>query len=441
MPPNILLILTDQQRHDTLSALTNNFGAHTPAMDSLVNRGTSFTSAYCTSPICGPSRGSIMTGLFPTQNGVYANLGNPCGPLNEALDTLGHHMQRHGYETAYRGKWHLGGDVGRYGFEYAEECSHDPTTVNLAARYWRDRDWLNRRRPFLHVVSLMNPHDVYFLEPGEIRPVELPRWPNQDDDLATKPWPQRRGPHAQPWPDERWEYYRQFYREKTEKVDANIAELLDELTCSGFAPNTFVILASDHGDMAGEHGLPFKGPYLYDGVTRVPLVIAPPRHGMLGSSRCDDQWKDYQARTCDALVSLIDILPTALDISASANNANPAPDLPGMSLMPAVRGERFAGHDAVFAQWHKAGELCTPARMVRTARYKYTHYIGVGEELYDLDNDPAEFVNLAHPRGEDPHHREVLGSLRDRLVEHCRATGDGFFDLTPSDPPAAFAPG
>ncbi|MEX0885724.1 MAG: sulfatase-like hydrolase/transferase [Phycisphaeraceae bacterium] len=423
--PNILLILTDQQRFDTIAALIDNFNASTPAMDGLVHRGVSFTHAYCTSPICGPSRGSIMTGLYPSQNGVYANLGNPCSPLNEALPTVGKRLQSVGYETAYHGKWHLGGgDLQRYGFEYAEESSHDATSVQLASQYYRDRDWVGRKRPFFHVVSLLNPHDIYFLEPDETRPATLERWPNQDDDLAGKPWPQHMGPHKQRWSDERWEYYRQFYRGKVEKVDAQIGELLDELQCSGFAPNTFVILASDHGDMSGEHGLPFKGPYLYEGVTRVPLVVAPPRFGVLGSSRCDERWKGFAPRRCDALVSLVDLVPTALDLAgAEADDA-----LPGRSFMPAVRGEAFTGHDAVIAEWHQFGNLRTPARMVRDPRYKYTHYIGVGEELYDLAADPGELQNLV----DSTSHAPVIDGLRARLARHCELTGDPFFSLTPT---------
>src|SRR5688572_2635051 len=97
--PNILLLMTDQQRFDTIASLGGVFGAQTPAMDSLVREGVTFDRAYCTAPICGPSRSSIMTGLTPTQAGIHGNLGNPCSPLNTAKLTIGNRLQAVGYET------------------------------------------------------------------------------------------------------------------------------------------------------------------------------------------------------------------------------------------------------------------------------------------------------------------------------------------------------
>ena len=152
--PNVLFVMTDQQRFDTMSACGTAFGVRTPAMDKLCKYGVVFDRAFCTAPICGPSRSTIMTGLFPSQAGIHANLGNPCAPLNERHLTVGHRMQAAGYETAYHGKWHLGGDVADYGFEITCDNSHDASTVTEAARYWRNRDWLTAKRPFFSVVSL-----------------------------------------------------------------------------------------------------------------------------------------------------------------------------------------------------------------------------------------------------------------------------------------------
>jgi len=429
--PNVLVILTDQQRFDTIAALTDNFQINTPGMDSLAARGVSFDNTYCTSPVCGPSRSTIMTGLYPTQAGIHANLGNPCSPLRGDMITVGDRMQAQGYQTVYHGKWHLGGDPSEYGFEVADECSHDATTVQLASRFYRDRDWLNHKRPFFHVVSLLNPHDVYFLQPGQTRDPQLPRWANQDDDLSTKPWPQQLLAKDE-WTDERLEYYRRFYGEKIERVDRLIVELLDELTCGGFAPNTFVIFTSDHGDMAGEHGLGFKGPIMYEGVTRVPMIVCPPQHGMLGSSRCDPQWADFQPRRVDGLASLIDLVPTVLDIAGAPAD----PNLAGQSLLPAVQGKPFDGHETVISEWHQYGQARTPIRMARDKQFKYTHYIGIGEELYDLEADPHELTNLA----DSPDHAAPRDRLRQCIQNHCDRIADPFHTLTPSDRPAHIQP-
>jgi len=123
--PNILLILTDQQRFDTLAAHVNSFGAATPGMDSLVRRGVSFENAFCTAPICAPARAAIFTGHYPGRVGMHANLGNPCPPLGYRHLTLGHRLQAAGYQTVYLGKSHLGGNLLEYVFEIACEDSHD----------------------------------------------------------------------------------------------------------------------------------------------------------------------------------------------------------------------------------------------------------------------------------------------------------------------------
>ena len=459
--PNILLILTDQQRADTLAAAGSVFGAATPGMDRLCRRGVTFNQAFCTSPICGPARATLMTGRYPTAAGVHGNLGNPCSPLSQRLDTVAHRLQAAGYQTAYHGKWHLGGDPSAYGFEVACENSHDPSTTTEAARFYRNRDWIANKRPFFHVVSYLNPHDIYFLDPDappEISP-EASRegaagppagcgpWPNQDDPLTGKPWPQRARQDRGYWTDDRLDHYRAHYAGLVEKVDRQIDELLDELRCGGFANNTWVIFTSDHGDMAGEHGLAFKGPYMYDGVMRVPLVVAPPDRHALGQAPADAEHAPAEAVVSPRLTSHVDLVPTVLDLAELA----PDPALPGRSLLPTVRGVPNPPDDddeaAVFGEWHQVGPMVTPIRMIRTARWKYTLYLGIGEELYDLENDPHEQHNLIPPAPgtapapapgrapaedasgglADPEHEAAHQHLRRRLLDWIASQDDPFF--------------
>ena len=402
--PNILLVLSDQQRADTISALGDNFGVRTPTLDGLVNRGVSFTNAFCSSPVCCPARATIVTGLPPTRAGVPDN---ESPPLNDGIMTVGDRMQAAGYQTVYHGKSHLKGNLAHYGFEVTVENSYDPATIVEAARYWRNRDWIRGKRPFFHVVSLMDPHDIYFLDPEAEDEPTLPPWPNAGDTLKGKPSCQRK--KRMDWSEKRWQYYRRFYRERVERFDRHLGELLMELRCSGYAPNTWVIFSSDHGDMAGEHGIGFKGPFMYEGVVRVPLVICPPDIRWGGKNkRSTEVAANLRPFRSDVLASQIDLAPTILDIAWVGKPET----LPGRSLLPVVTGQPFEEPEAVYAEW------APPAiRMVRTRTWKYAADEKGEEELYDLANDSAEMRNLAADAGSQGKKRELKALLAKHLAE------------------------
>lgn len=396
--PNILLLLTDQQRVDTISALGSAFGVETPNIDSLVREGASFMNCHCTAPVCSPSRSTLMTGLYPTEVGMAANLYSPgCPPLDPARPGIGKLMRAAGYETVYHGKWHLGGDIHAHGFDTAEECSHDETTRQLASRYWRDRDWVEHERPFFHVVSFLDPHDLYFYDPEQtVDGFERP-WENLNrpaEDYPTIPAGKRVD-----WPEERWGAYHQFYAERVAKVDRDIGILLDELRCSGFFSNTWIIFGADHGDMAGEQNIAFKGSYMYEGVTRVPMVIVPPRTRFLGDVTRRLPAEEFAAKRVDSLCSLMDIPATILDIAG----VEKPDDWRGESLMPWVKEARADDvHETVFAEWKSPRVL-----MVRRAGWKYVRYEDGGEELFCLEEDPHETQNRAN----DPQATQIKAEL------------------------------
>lgn len=429
--PNLLLLMTDQQRFDTIAALGGAFGAKTPAMDNLVRHGVTFDRAFCTTPICSASRASMMTGLMPSQTGVYANLGAPCSPLGAAHTTIAHRMQAAGYETAYFGKWHLGGSPETYGFETVVHDGHDATVAQEAGRFYRNRDWLETKRPFFQVVSLLNPHDVYFFDPEAPLPDEEPLAPpgivpTMRDTLEGKPFPQKH--HQKPdWSAETWQRYWRWYAQCTEKVDRLIGELVSELICGGYGPNTWIVFTADHADSSGEHGLPFKGPWMYDGVLRVPLIVIPPQLRFCGKGRAaGTPYEPFKPRRTSRLTSLIDLVPTFLDLARIA----PDPALPGRSLMPAMNGNDDAGHESIFAEWHQSGKFVSPIRTVRTATHKYNQYLDYGEELYDLRSDPMEMRNLVA----EAQHGLMLESLRTRLRGHLERTRDPFVSYASTDP-------
>lgn len=423
--PNVVMILTDQQRYDTIAAHVNRFGATTPGMDTLVRHGVTFSNMFTTCTICTPARGAIFSGKMPSEIDLAGNLGNPSSPMNQNITTLAHRMQQAGYLTVYHGKSHLGTDLGQLGFKNVYENSFDESTVIEACRFWRNRDWIVQKRPFFQVVSLLDPHDIYYLDPHEERPVELEPWPNRNDDRKTKPWPQQDYNRGEGWSPERWEYYRQFYRSRVEKVDRDVAKLLEEMIMGGFGSNTYVIFMADHGDMGGEHGVGFKGPFMYDCQTHIPFVIMPPRPGYAGPGpvKAPDGFKP--GTVCDALCTNLDVFPTVLELAG----AEPEPGLRGRSLLPAIRGEAFEGHEAVFAELTMLGRRVAPIRMVRTKRWKYTFYLGHGEELYDMNADPWETTNLAA----EAKHAKVKADLQRRLVRFVVETGDPLFTQQPTN--------
>ncbi len=410
--PNILLVLTDQQRFDTIQALGSHFDAQTPAMDFLANEGVAFENCFCPAPVCSPARASILSGLYPSQAGMPGNLYAPCPPMNPTLATLTHSFRAAGYETAYHGKWHLGGKIEHFGFDVAEEISHDEKTAQSAAAFWDDRDWVRTKRPLLHIVSFLNPHDHYFYDAHRSDPVYRRPWANA-----------RRGSDGMPplaaakrvdWDEERWGAYVRFYEERIEKADGLLGRLLDDYRCAGFFPNSWIIFSADHGDMAGEHDIPFKGPFMYDGVTRIPLIIVPPITRITGDSTRRVADPGIPPGRREQLSSSIDLAPTMLELAGIER-----PDyLPGNSLMPVVRDATAeAPHEVVFAEWHRP-----PIRMARSREWKYVRYLSGEEELYNLARDPGELHNLAG----DPEAAGAKSKMAGALDRHISSTRDPF---------------
>lgn len=413
--PNILLLLTDQQRFDSITALGSSFQVPTPAMDRLVQEGITFRNCHCTAPISSPSRATLMTGLYPSRAGMPGNLHAPSPPLSPAVPSIGKRMRAAGYQTAYHGKWHLGGRLSDFGFEVGEECSRDETTRQLAGRFWRDRDWMEHERPFFHVVSFLDPHDIYFFDPQERGSQGEPcRWSNRHRDASEYP-PVVRDKRVV-WDETVWAAYHHFYGERLEKVDCDIGLLLDDLRCSGFFPNTWIIFASDHGDMAGEHCLPFKGPYMYEGVTHVPLVVVPPRTRFRGDFSRRVHVETPRAGSRESLCSLLDVVPTILDLAGVPVDEG----MPGHSLLPWIREERSDPvHHVIYSEWHSP-----PVRMARTSEWKYVRYADGCAELFDLRCDPCETVNMAGKLEAVEAQAELSAALEQHLEEMGNPLGD-----------------
>jgi choline-sulfatase/glucosamine-6-phosphate deaminase len=444
--PNILYIFTDQQYADAMSNVGNG-DIDTPGLDSIASAGTRFDSAYCTFPLCTPSRASMFTGKMPSELGIEHN----SVPLPEERREreMGWLFRDAGYETAYAGKWHLPGQHMEEGHGFDILCGMDD---EMATRKGVEFLKADHERPFLLCVSLWQPHgccpfhrfpdprdcanlglDHYGLssEPPEdapdfdwpddaYEPSFLQRCPALPDNFApTTPEldliTERRNrsrdiaPEDRPdfwqepeeinaarnWPDEHFRYYRWAYYRLVEYLDAQIVRMLDALRESGQEDNTLVVFSSDHGDMLGAHRLLAKNCF-YEEAIRVPLLMSFP--GRIGPGQVLD----------GPLVSNgLDLLPTFCDYGG----IDPPPDLEGRSLRPLAEGN-------VPSDWRRDLLLeVSPGmgngRLLHTGRYKYAAYDSAtpAEELYDLEEDPGELENVYDRAGYEP----VLKDCRKRL--------------------------
>lgn len=406
--PNVLVFLSDQE-----SARVNRELLDLPNRERLEASGVRFPNAWCATPQCSPARGTLWTGLAPHRSGVRTNIGAVGSkPLAAGTPTLGTAFQAAGYRTGYFGKWHLTAgreiDGNAYGFDVAEGYGRggDREVAERAAAWIRAQE-----EPWLAIVSVLQPHDIY----------DYPRLRSSDeapairegvaapattiDGLADRPVAQRayveqdQGQAAADFGGEDWREYRSLYYELIEDADQSFGLCLEAA-----GEDAVVVYTSDHGDGLGEHGLAFKGPFLYEELMNVPFVIAAP--GVRGG-------RESEELACHA-----DVVPTLCDLA----QVEPPPELDGISLREALGGQA-TGREAIFAEYHSKQRWANPVRSVRTARWKLNVYLQGGRELYDLQDDPRERANLAGKGLAEESRLEAL------LEDEAARTGDAqWFD-------------
>lgn len=280
--------------------------------------------------------------------------------------------------------------------------------------------------PWLAVVSFVNPHDIYEFPRRPDQPVRpgLTPPPSLGDDLSTKPAAQRRflqedqGRPLVGAAADRWLRYRSLYGDLIGGVDACLGRVLEVLDRRALWPQTCVVYTSDHGDLAGAHGLPFKGPCLYEELVRVPLLLA--WEGVVPAG----------ARP-SGLVSHLDLLPT---LCAALGVAAP-PACAGRNLLDLLAGRPWRG-ELFFEYLAKQRWVC-PIRGLRSGPWKLSQYLDGDRELYHLGEDPHETENLA---GRAAHAAE-LARLVDRLEAWRREAGDTWPWGTGAPPSGAAAAG
>jgi len=369
-PPNVLVFMTDQE-----SALLPG-AARLPNRQRLIRRGVQFHNAFCTTPQCSAARSSLLTGLLPHHTGVRTNVdGESLGKtLSPALTTIGHVFRNAGYATSYFGKWHLcrpDKDLTAYGFD--QRSAGSDAEVVAAASTWLSA----RKAPWLSWISLLNPHDIYAVRKEMGATMARPSVKAPASGLANlvgKPIEQQeyvdrdQGKITASFTPEQWRLYRSYYLDLVEKTDALLGQVLDAVDLD----STIILYTSDHGDQLGEHGLPFKGPFMYDECLRVPLILSVP--GQLKPGPRED------------FVNSADVAPT---LAAAA----------GLKWPTATDGESFLQplqRNSVCAEYYAKQKWVNPIRTIRTRDAKLSIYDQTGHrEFYDLRRDPLEQHNLA----------------------------------------------
>jgi arylsulfatase A-like enzyme len=437
--PNILWICTDQQRYDTIHALGNEY-IRTPNMDKLIKAGMAFTHAHCQSTICTPSRGSFLTGRYPRPIRSCRN-GND--EWDNAAPLITKTLAEAGYDCGLAGKLHLSAAHGRIekrpddGYR-AFHWSHHPSDswprghayeewlnsqgtghTELKKKYgyipakyhqttWctdRAIDFIKEKRngPWLFSLNCFDPHPPLdppkkYLDRFDIDSLPEPPFAASDIEQQKRLEGVFFQSKCKQYEEREGRALLAKYWAMIELIDENVGRLIETLERTGQRQNTLVILTSDHGNMVGHHGLTAKGCRFYEGLVRVPLIFSMP--GVVKQNVHND-----------ALVELVDIAPTLLELAGL-----PADDgMHGKSLLrqfthPEAAGEHrpfvYSTYTNALAHGEKDGK--SYGTMIRTKRYKLVNYHGHGRgELFDMKNDPGEFNNL----WDDPGHRKVKMDL------------------------------
>lgn len=427
-PPNILIIMTDQQTADAMGNAGNK-DLHTPAMDKLAQNGVRFTRAYCAQPLCTPSRTAIFSGKMPFETGFIGNAPEKDGLWPDSVSMMGKIFQSGGYRTGYVGKWHLPvptTKVGRHGFEFIQNTDfldyNDAATPSYCARFIKE----SKDKPFLLVASFLNPHDICEWARGEALKMDVlkdappadqcPQLPANWKIPANEPQiirdQQKVSFRTYPtvnWTGDQWRQYRWAYNRLVEKVDGYVGMLLASLTKYGVENNTIIIFTADHGDGYAGHSWNQKQ-VLYEESAKVPFIIS-----KIG------QWSP---RTDNMLVcNGTDIIPTICGFAGIKQPVN----LKGADLSRKIENPSLTLRDTLVIETDFADNqelLNISGRAVMSRDFKYIVYDKgtIKEQLFDLTKDPGEINNLAGNRA----YRTKLEAMRGYLKTWCKDNGDKF---------------
>ena len=455
--PNIILIITDQQRYDTIRALGYPY-VDTPHLDRLVDEGVTFSNCFVAAPSCAPSRASLFTGYYPHTTGILKNADRWRHAWVESLADSGYHcvnvgkMHTFPFETPlgfheryvvenkdrylegryYFDEWDKGlrarglvkqqreryrqrpdynERLGAFEWELPEDTHSDFFVAGMAT--W----WIENKPqpdgPLFLQIGFPGPHPPYdpiprYAEPYLDRDLPLPSMTEQELDSQPPPFQAMRQHNTEVDHDsiaytlnptrEQLHRQRAYYLANVTMIDEKIGQILGALEAQGYLDDAVVIFTSDHGDALSDHGHSQKWT-MYDVITRMPLIVWSPGRFAGG-------------RTLDALCQQMDIGPAILELAGL-----PVPDTyEAESLLPALQGQAWAGRPYVFAEHARDGILRETEfmTMVRSRKWKLVHFLGESfGQLFDLANDLGEVHNL----WDDPSAAQAKCELLDTLRE------------------------
>jgi len=450
--PNILLLFTDQQRKDSLGCYGNSI-AITPNIDYLADGGAKFNNFYTQSPICGPSRVSLLTGNYCSSHGIGTN-----GPVvPESLLTIQKRLKPYGYKTANFGKLHFLPHSFRdhrdhhpdYGFdEYviSDEpgCYDDPytewvkkrapeqleavrTALPSQARKFGKPEYSDRRRdpetPFLFEGDESLTHSSFvteltkeFIERQEEcrnpffciagyyaphAPVNPPKrfldlYKSEDMPLPKVGKNEEVMSKLKDISDAEWQEIRRYYMALVSHVDHCVGDVIQSLKDTGQYEDTIIVFVSDHGEYLGDHGRVQKGMPGEDVITNVPFIIHYPEKI---KSECYSQ-----------LVESVDWVPTMLDLAGIPLSR----DIQGKSLVPLMEGEVNKHKSLILTEHFEPNGIRQVA--IRDTCFRYYSDSEGKELLFDLEVDPSELNNVAM----EPQYHDVLSEMRFKMLQRIQ---------------------
>ena len=470
--PNILYIMTDQQRFDIMS-LYGRTCCRTPHLDQLAQSGMRFDNAYTVCALCSPARASMLSGKYPHRHRMWNNndmMQWAIRDLPADVELISQPLARAGRRCGFVGKWHCGRDKvpSTYGLEGMDVPNYGNPYATSEYRAYLDRNGLRKPerkpvicdgteherliagelvgdvraastyfladyaidmmerfqqggQPWMQFVSFWLPHAPY-LPPTEYaqmyRPSDVALWPNFDDALDNKPPHQaryRKSFHRLLAHDEAaWREIIARYFAQMTFLDSQIGRVLAALDDLGISDTTAVLFGTDHGDMCGSHGRFFdKGSYMYEEIYHVPQIVRWPGVTQPGS-------------VCNEFVTNMDLAATALDVAG----VDVPDDYQARSLAPLLRGDADAWPDDVVCEYHGHRYLFSQ-RMLRWSHYKYVFNAASFDELYDLDADPHELHNCIDSPAYADVAKEGRARLLRRIIEHddpLRHAAEGLLD-------------
>ena len=394
-----------------------------PNIDRLAQRGVRFQQAYCQYPLCGPSRASFMTGMYPDQtlihrNAIYVREHVPnvktipqmfrdAGYFATRIGKIFHynvplHIGTGGHDDPYswdhtinpRGRdrddepkifslkpGSFGGTLSWLAADGTDEEQTDGIAANEAVKLLKE--YGKNKKPFYLAVGLYRPHTPYvapkkYFDLYPTSHIKVPQVPEGYLDTLPKPAQQSllRKKEQVNLADDLARQAIQAYYSSITFADAQLGKILDTLDEAGLAENTIILFTSDHGYHMGEHGY-YQKTTLFENATHVPLIIAGPGVKAAGE-------------TAKSPVEMVDFYPTLAELAG----LKPPKSISGVSLVPALKDPTATPRDAAFTQYANGYSLRTP-------RYRYTEWGEegkLGAELYDHQTDPREMVNLANSK-------------------------------------------